>query len=254
MKEMPIILENQHQRIKGSLHKPDNETGSLIILVHGFTGDRNGPDNIFIKLSQGLSEQGFTVLRFDFRGSGESEGDFIDMTIMSEVSDLKTVLNYAKKNGYSKVGLVGESLGGAVSILGCDERIKSLVLWYPVIFRKETFRDVDEKKQELEKTGSILIEGGGRTFRVGKSFVEERDTIDIASKIPNIKCPLLIITGDNDSDVHHNQSERAIELSNEPKKLEIIHGADHCFRGEKTNEWQNEAIELTVDWFKKWLK
>jgi len=256
MKEIPVTFNSKGQQIIGMLHIPDKSTQALIILAHGFTGNKNGPDNIFIKTASKLCDNGFAVLRFDFRGSGESNGEFVDMTINGEVSDLKKVIQWIEKQGYEKIGLIGESMGGAVSILGYNNKIKCLVLWYPAIYLNKTigFKFLDENKEKIKKEGLIVEKRDGRQYKVGWGFYQERSTIEVASHIKNITCPLLIITGDKDTSVPHDQSEKAIKIANEPKKLEIIEGADHCFRGFDREKWQDKAINLTIDWFNKWLK
>lgn len=257
MLELPVTLENKGQKFVGVLHKPDSTTKKAVILVHGFTGNKNGPDNTFIKLAKRLVENGIAAFRFDFRGSGESEGKFVDMTITGEVSDLQKAIEFMAKS-YDLLGLVGESLGGAVSLVGYDKRINCIVLWYPVVYLRETpsFKAMDRRKEELETKGLIFVkEKDGWSYCVGKEFFRERATIDVAKHVRSIRCPLLIITGNNDSSVPHNQSERAMKLTpSKVKKLELVDGANHCFRGEHAKEWQQLAINLTVEWFNKWLK
>lgn len=257
MSELSVTLENEGQKFVGVLHKPNSPTKKAVILVHGFTGNKNGPDDIFVKLAKKLVENGIAAFRFDFRGSGESEGRFVDMTITGEVSDLQKAVEFMAKN-YDLLGVVGESLGGAVSIIGYDVQFDCMVLWYPVVYLQETpsFKAMAERKEELETKGSIFVkEKDGWSYNVGKNFFHERTKIDVAKYVRSIKCPLLIITGNNDNSVPHNQSERAMELaSSKSKKLELIDGADHCFRGRRAKEWQQLAINLTVDWFNKWLK
>ena len=181
------------------------------------------------------------------------------MTIKGEVEDLKNAINYLSTK-FGQIGVVGESMGGAVAVLSYNQKVKCMVLWYPSIFLSEapSFREWEKRKNEIKKQGYLVIEkiklGKLREIRIGKGFFKERGTLKVINFVKKIRAPLLIVTGDNDQDVPHNQSERAFKLANKPKKLEIIHGADHCFRGENREEWQAKGIQLTVDWFKRWLK
>lgn len=260
MREVPVSFKSQGQRISAILHLPDKETNSIILLVHGFTGDKNGPNNIFVKLARELSKNNFAVLRFDFRGSGKSGGEFVDMTISDEVNDLKTAIDFVKKKQFKKIGIVGESLGGAITILGCDKLVDCVVLWYPVIYLQETpaFERFKAREEDFDTKGFVTHKKlDGRIFKIGKSFYYERKKIKFDDKIIKISCPVMIVTGNNDTSVPHNQSERAIKLLNGPKKLEIIKGSEHCFRNldfSPNRKYQQKAIELTVDWFNKWLK
>ena len=230
MREEKIYFENQGEKIEGILHLPDNSTHSLVILVHGFTGSKNGPDKIFIKLAKKIAAEGFAVLRFNFRFTSEDLSEFYKMTIRGEVSDLKLIISEMSKR-YKKIALVGESMGGTISILSYDEKIKCLVLWYPAIFIRETElkdRFLSKKAlQELEETGFItgFIKGeksDGREYRISRECVEEIKNINLIPYIEKISCPTLLIHGDSDAVVPFNQSERLLKILKGPKKLEKI--------------------------------
>ncbi|MBI2545212.1 MAG: alpha/beta fold hydrolase [Candidatus Aenigmarchaeota archaeon] len=260
MKEIPVTFTSHGKKIKGILHTPDKKTTKAVILAHGFTGNINGPDNVYVNLANQLAEEGFAALRFNFRFTNpDTWKGFEKMTIKGEVEDLKNAIGYLSTK-FEKIGVVGESMGGAVAVLSYNQKVKCMVLWYPAIFLLETpsFREWKKRKNEIEKQGYLVIEkikiGKLREIRIGKEFFKERETLKVINFVKKIRAPLLIVTGDNDNDVSHNQSELAFKLAKNPKKLELIHGADHCFRGEKREEWQNRAIELTVNWFNEWLK
>ena len=74
----------------------------------------------WIKIAQSLIENNFSVLRFDFSGCGESEGGKI--TVENEVDDLKSAINFIQEKGFSRIGLIGESLGGLVSLLAYNSK------------------------------------------------------------------------------------------------------------------------------------
>jgi len=121
----------------------------LIILVAGFTGSKEGPGDLFIKLAEELVSKNFAVLRFNFRHISEDFKEFHKMTIKGEISDLKLIINEMAKK-FSKIGIVGESLGGLISVLAYSEKVNCLVLWYPAVFLKETDlgRNFSQKKRK----------------------------------------------------------------------------------------------------------
>jgi dienelactone hydrolase len=258
-----LYFENEGQQIEGFLHLPDNTTQSLVILVHGFTGSRDGPDGIFIKLAEDLVSKSFAVLRFNFRFTTENWSEFHNMTISGEVSDLKLIINEMSKE-YGKIGLVGESMGGTISVLSYDEKVKCLVLWYPGIFLNETElksrTETREAKDELEKTGFVTLEkeSTGEKFRIGKKFIEEREQTDIVPYAKRISCPILLIHGDSDTTVPFDQSERLLKILKGSKKLEKIIDANHAWWNKDDTainpKAQEQSVGLTVEWIDKWLK
>jgi len=257
MEEQKLYIENEGEKIECVLHKSDEPTDTLIITVHGFTGTM---DN-FIPLAEKLSDNGFDTLRFNFRFTTKDWNLFQNMTINGEVSDLKKIISAMSKK-YKKIGIVGESLGGAISILGCNDKVNVIVLWYPAVFLREVSSMkkllIEEKQAELEQKGYAILEKSVGNVSVGKKFIKEIKTLGLISFSENIKSPILLIHGDSDSSVNLNQSERLIEILKEPKKLEIITGANHVWKDadykDIVPEFEEKALNLTLNWFNRWLK
>jgi len=219
----------------------------IVILVHGFTGDLHGPDNIFEKLSDKLQQSDYAVIRFSFRGTPPSEGDYIDMTVEEQVVDLSKVVEYARSLGYTDRALLGESMGGAIVAKAYDSQVKAVIFWYPAFdFADCSFKDflTTESQQTLAEKGYLLSDG----FKIGKQFVDEIPKVDLYSKVGEIKCPILFLHGGADTDVPNRQSERAFQIAHDPKEFHIIEGADHCFKGE-----QVEVIDLTAKFIEKFF-
>lgn len=259
MKEIPITFENQGQKIVGILQKPDTQTSRIAILAHGFTGSKEGPHSgLFPMLSKKLVDNGFAVLRIDFRGTGESDGYFVDMTVKDESSDLVRAIDFVKEIGYEKIGIIGESMGGTVSVTAYNEKINCMVLWYPAIWLKDTavsYYIKEKGMKELETEGwlTYVKTRTGEKFKLGKEFISEVLTLDLTKNLKKIQCPILFIHGDDDPTVSHTQSEKAINLvSSKIKSLETIKGGNHTFDSSK--EHKQKCVNLTVDWFDKWLK
>lgn len=242
-KDITIKINNLF--VKGVLENP--EAKKLVILVHGFTGDLRGPDNLFEKLSKKLQQLDYAVIRFSFRGTPPSEGEYIDMTVDKQVEDLDKVIEYAKSLGYTDIALLGESMGGSIVAKVCDQFLKAVIFWYPAFdFADTAFKNylTDETQTKLAKQGYFLEEG----FRIGKQFVDEIPSINLYNKAGEIKCPVLFVHGDKDVDVPYQQSKKAFQIANDPKEIRIIKGADHCFRKE-----QDEVVDLTTDFLKRYF-
>jgi len=226
--------------------------------LHGFTGTSVEPHRIFVTTARHLAQQGFYVLRFDFRGSGQSEGDFADMTYRGEVSDALIAISClgAQANVDSnKIGVLGLSLGGAVAchVAGCRSNVKSVVLWAPATSLNRLAEKLAKEMLNLSQELTIgYVDWSGS--RVGPKFMQQLGEEKPAVELLRFDGPILIIHGDNDEAVPIVNSQALNNILQERQKtaeLIIIEGADHTFNSVK---WEQEVIQATVDWFEKTLK
>ena len=119
MAEKPVVFYNEGLQLVGMLHLPkDNDNPPGVVFFHGLTGSKTEAHFFFVKLARALASIGIAVLRFDFRFSGDSEGNFENMTLSGEISDaLKSMDFFVTECGVSpdKIGILGLSMGGAVA-------------------------------------------------------------------------------------------------------------------------------------------
>lgn len=241
-----IDIQVNNQSLRGVLEGPESFR-EVVILVHGFVGDMRGPNNIFEKLSNKLQERSIGVLRFSFRGTPPSEGNFQAMTVDSEVRDLRAVIGLVKERGFREVGILGESMGGSVVVQAYESMFGFVALWWTAFnFLDTDFKEYfkPEAQKQLEDRGYLLQDG----FKVGKDFINEIDKIDIFGSMSQIKSPILFLHGDKDSEVPVGQSKKAFGLANNPKVIRVVEGAGHCFR-----DRQDEAINLTLSFIDKYF-
>lgn len=233
-------------------HLYTSESDSVIIMSHGFTGDKSEWGR-FDKVAEALNQLGFNVLTFDFSGSGESDDD--SLTVDKQVGDLNSAIKFVKSKGYSRIGLFGHSLGGLIS-LKCDTpEIITMVLWAPVTNKVQYSWDKKYSKeplQELSETGfitKIRDKGVRRKIIIDKQMLRDRETVDQKDLLKNIDCPILIIHGKKDQSVPYTDSEEAIKLLSSDSKLELVDEADHGFY-----EHMEIIIKLSREWFENHLR
>lgn len=219
-------------------------SNKAIIISHGFAANKDRER--LIKLSEILSKGGFGVLRFDFSGCSESGNDLI--SVKGEVDDLRSAIKFMKNKGYNEIGLLGESLGGLISILCYSQDIKTIVLFAPVTASKKPSILEEGMEEELAEKGFVTKHKDGRIFKIPKEYFEARDNINQEEILSKIKCPVLIIHGTEDDSVFLEDSKEAMKYLPESSKLEIIEGAGH-----KLEEDIDRVIILSLNWFKKHL-
>ena len=136
-----VSLRVDAQSVYGMLHLPDTPPPTYghpsVLILHGFTGNRAGDHRLLPLLSRYLQQLGVASLRIDFRGSGDSEGDFSEMTVGRELEDAAAAFAYLR--GYpgldpERVMLLGFSMGGMVAALSAPGlRPHRLALWAPAL-------------------------------------------------------------------------------------------------------------------------
>jgi dipeptidyl aminopeptidase/acylaminoacyl peptidase len=245
-----VQFTSDNIKLVGVVTEPGKKTDAVVLMAHGGPGgDKRGPSEIFVKLADALALAGIASLRFDFRGCGESAGEFTETTIEAEARDLVAAAAYARGRGFRRVGVVGESLGGTVAILAYDEHWRAVVLWFPAVYLMETtLTDFLKPEAQAELQSNGYVTAG--TARVGRAFIEEFQDLDVERRLSEFRSPTLFVHGDADKDVPHDQSLRAAQRLTAKHRVEIIPGGGHGLR--KPTE-QERTAQLTVAWFKKHL-
>ncbi|MEK6889252.1 MAG: alpha/beta hydrolase [Nanoarchaeota archaeon] len=226
--------------IEATLQKADTNKESIVVFCHGLMSTKNRSK--LKELGEIFSKNNINFIRFDFLGCGNS-GDYL-ISAKDEVEDLKTIIEFLKSKGFSNIGLLGESFGGLVSCLTYSRDIKTIVLWAPLTNAKVHYL-WNEKREIIEKQGYVEVKKREKIHKLSKEFFMETNSINQENILSNIKCPVLIIHGDEDKTIPLEHSKSAMKYLSKDSILEIVKGGSHYI-----DEF-DETFKLTIDWFKK---
>ena len=214
----------------------------IVILAHGYTGTKSESGRLFVQTARAMATAGLSVLRFDFWGSGDSDGGFEDISPNTEIADLHSVIAWARKQRYTEIGVLGLSMGGAVSICTVAENphVKTLVTWSSL----PSFVRLREKVLSAKGTPKR------NPIHGGPNLATDHPKVDVPAAYVSLKIPKLQIQGDNDIPGFPENFAKYFALASGPKKHVILPGADHVF-----TTWRDrkKAIDLSVKWFQKYL-
>ena len=238
--------------LRGMIHRPAGATQADapgVIFFHGFTGDRMESHWIFVKCARALAQHGIASLRFDFYGSGESEGQFSEVTLQGEISDAQAAVGFFRKQtgiDGRRLGLCGLSLGGAVAAcVAARLRVRALVLWAALAHTAHL-------RELAGRTVPIPGGEGAREYnahRISSRFLDHIEKIQPLKSIARFKGPTLIIHPEKDNYLSLTHPHDYFQASGASlKEKVIVRGADHTF---STMAWESEVISRTVDWFRK---
>lgn len=133
-----VVMEADGLRFFGILHKPlQKPPWPAVLLLHGFAGNKVGRTRQYVETSEVLALNGVAALRLDYRGCGDSEGNFQDMRMSAHIEDAMEGLRYLSEVpgvDATRIGVIGRSLGGpiAIQVAARSQQIKSMALWAPV--------------------------------------------------------------------------------------------------------------------------
>ncbi len=238
--------------LRGMIHRPaagKRRTGAPgVVFFHGFTGDRMESHWIFIKCARALARAGIASLRFDFFGSGESEGEFREVTVTGEIADAGDAVRFFRRQpgiDATRVGLCGLSLGGLVAAASAHPaRAKALVLWSAVA-RPGLLRSLARTRSRALAGRKGFVEYDAR--QVSPRFFASLAAADPLKAVARYRQPTLIIQPEKDQSVPASHADDFFLASAAPhKELIIVAGADHTF---SSLAWEREVIQRTVAWF-----
>ncbi len=257
-----ITFQNEGEKIFGVLHRPlVQHKVPGVLLCHGFAGNKIGRYRIYVLIAQKLAQAGIASLRFDFRGCGESEGDFSDITVESEVSDALKGLEFLRDHpsiDSSSIGILGNSFGGAIAVQTAfqDNNIRSLALlaalFDSVQWRQkwEAFmgRAVDD---QAKKEMSRILDGNAP----GPGFYSSFFRLNLEKEMQGLSnIPLLHIHSDHDERVGQDQAEQYRRIRQHAKAETQWMRLQKCDHDFSNADERVALIDETAKWFSKTLK
>lgn len=229
----------------------DKRVNAYAIFAHCFTCSKNLI--AVTHISRGLTSKGIAVLRFDFTGLGESEGDFEDTNFSSNLSDLITAAEYLKENyGEAKI-MVGHSLGGAAVLMAAAqlkgiEAIATIGAPADPVHVTHLFQN---SLEEIEASGKAKVSLGGRPFTITKQFVEDLEDYEKLDVIKELRRPLLVMHSPQDEIVDIKNAEKIYVSAMHPKSYISLDGADHLLTNRDDAEY---AGQMVAAWASRYIK
>jgi len=224
--------------------QPEKE---FIIFCHCFTCSKETITTF--RLSRLLAEKGYSVLRFDFTGLGNSEGDFSSSTFSTTQDDLRCAISFLKKNYQHPTYLMGHSLGGttALSIAQEYDFVKGVVTVASPSKPDHVLHHFGHTLTLLEQGIPASFEVAGQYFDIEPGFVEDVCNIEMHSGLSQLDKPVLVFNIDNDALVDESNANEIQQWVKGDVTLIDVTGTDHLL----TNK---EAVEMVAGDIVKWIQ
>lgn len=271
--ETTVSIDTGNGKIIGTLETPDTRAAPVVLLLHGFTGSRDElpvkdtDEGVFSRTARLLAEAGYASLRIDFRGSGDSDGNWEDTTFSGQISDAVAVIDWLKKSSDvdgTKLGVIGWSQGGLVAAHAAAERasdVDALVLWAPAVFPLHNFEPLvgaelmaNALAADPQKSFTFTLPWGAETT-LKAAFFQEMATTSTVGAVSDYDGPLKVIVGTKDTVVSPQPAlgEVLLKYHDGEESLSIL-DSDHvwnAFGGPQTVDM--EMVPLSLEWIKAHL-
>lgn len=251
MSEKIRFKNNQGQTLAALLELPEGNPLGYAVFAHCFTCNKNL--TAVRNIGRALNSKGIAVLRFDFTGLGESEGDFEDTNFSSNVDDLISAANFLETNYEAPSILIGHSLGGSAVLLAKQHlpTIKSIVTIGAPSSPGHVSHLFNESITEIVENGEAELSIGGRPFKIKEQFLNDLKSNKIDGAIASLNIPLLIFHSPIDTIVQVENAAKIYKLAKHPKSFLSLDKADHLL----TNKEDSEFVGLMIAaWTKRYLQ
>ncbi len=280
-------LNERGQSLIGVLHRASSTWGAsrgTVVLLHGWSGYKSGPHQMLARAGRFLAARGFDVVRFDFAGRGDSDGEADLATLATMAQDTRVVLKWCRERNpdpeqsSGKIILIGLCSGCEVAVGAVDEGVAAMSLWSAPIFaaqasgaskardnrkrlhhlasyarkllRPQTYRKLLRGEVDTKSVVAVAKAKGGenRNIESGEPGQLPRgwraQALASFAKWLGSRRPLLLVYGTADP-----TTQEALEWyraqSNSAPATHLVEGANHSYYG---LAWEREVFEATAKW------
>lgn len=197
------------------------------------------------RISAGLTERGFAVLRFDFTGLGSSEGEFENTNFSSNVGDLVAAANMMTERFAKPAVLIGHSLGGA-AVLAATAQLPDIRATVTIAAPSDPGHVLhliaDDDLARIEADGRAEVRLAGRPFAVQKQFLTDICEQNLPTVIAGLGRPVLVLHSPVDNTVGIDNAADIYQAARHPKSFVSIDGADHMLSNPVDAHFVSEII------------
>jgi len=239
------------QLLAGLLELPETAPKHFALLAHCFTCGKDIAASARIALS--LVAQGFSVLRFDFTGLGNSSGDFENTNFSSNVDDVVKAADLLRRDFEAPQLLIGHSLGGTAVLAARAHiaEVQGVVTIGAPASPEHVIRHFHCDVETIEREGVAEVELAGRRFTIQRQFLEDVREVELGSTVGALRAALLLFHSPVDATVSISQAEQIYRMARHPKSFISLDSADHLLTRKEDAEYVAQVIS---SWASRYLR
>ncbi|HXQ15111.1 MAG TPA: alpha/beta fold hydrolase [Caulobacteraceae bacterium] len=247
------FANGQGQTLAARLDRPDGTARAYALFAHCFTCDKTA--KAAVRISRALAGLGVGVLRFDFTGLGESEGELGGFS--ANVQDLIAAAAHMEALGHAPALLIGHSLGGAAVLAAAGEiaSAKAVATIGAPAEVDHVLKLLGDGLSKIEAEGAAEVKIGGRPFTIRRDFVNDARMHDLPERVAHLHRALLVLHSPVDAVVGIDNASKIFLAARHPKSFISLDAADHLLtRGEDADyaatviaAWASRYLPMAAD-------
>jgi len=198
-----------------------------------------------------LAEFGIGVLRFDFTGLGQSDGDFASSDFTTQTSDIEDAARWLGDAYGAPSVLIGHSLGGTAALYAARniESIRAVATIGSPADPSHVEKLFEESEPEIHEKGSTCVSIGGRPFLISESFLADLKAHPPETWLPQLRKELLILHSPVDTIVGIDNAEQIFRATKHPKSFVSLRQSDHLMSKSQDAEYAGRIIGAWAETF-----
>lgn len=251
MARLKITFPNrQGIRLAGLLETPDENTTVYALFAHCFTCSKDIA--AASRISRALNARGIAVLRFDFTGLGNSDGDFANTGFSSNIQDLIAAAEFLGSQYRAPALLIGHSLGGAAVLAAAGDiaAARAVVTIGAPATADHILRLFTTHPESTLDPQQAEISLGGRVFTISRRFLEDIAAYDSTGHIAELGKALLILHSPVDEVVSIDEAAKIYGAARHPKSFISLDRADHLLSSKEDSRY---AADVIAAWAGRYL-
>ncbi|OUR97433.1 osmotically inducible protein C [Halobacteriovorax marinus] len=239
------------ETLSGRLELPMSKPKAFAIFAHCFTCSKNLL--AASRISKRLTDSNIAVLRFDFTGLGNSEGDFSNTNFSSNIEDIYSAYTALTEKYQAPELLIGHSLGGTAVLQACKklDKVKAVV---SIAAPSDTLHVSDNFKtqiSEIKDQGVAQVNLSGRIFNIKKQFLDDISSQKVLDGLSEQRKAFLILHSPTDNTVSIDHAAKIYQTLKHPKSFVSLDTADHLLMDKDDAEY---AAQIIGSWISRYLK
>ncbi|MCW8892630.1 MAG: alpha/beta fold hydrolase [Deltaproteobacteria bacterium] len=254
MKSQTIQFKNQEGiTLSGRIDLPEDENpAAWALFAHCFTCGKSL--KAIGHICRALTQKNIAVLRFDFTGLGNSEGEFATSNLTTNIADLLAAADWLATNHTYPSILIGHSFGGAAVLQAAQHlpELKAVVSIAAPYDPQHVTQLIGSALSDVQAQGHAKITIAGREFTIGKGFIEDLATHKSKERIKNLGAALLVLHSPSDKTVDIENARLIYQAAKHPKSFISLDDTDHLltreddalYAGNMISSWVSRYLDI----------